>query len=293
MAAGTTADDRHADRSMAMREIEHRQFERIAQLARRRWGLNLTPRKLPLVTNRLASFVRASSSFPDVDAYLDHLDRSAGEEDLLVFFDILSTNVTSFFRDPAHFEFLERELWTPLSRGALTLPGRRVCLWSAGCSTGCEPYSMAISALESLSPMDAWDVRILATDLSNSAVAAARRGIYAADELESLPPDIVRRWFRPIGRGGTGSAWEVVPRVRSLVSIARLNLMDAWPMRGPFDVIFCRNVMIYFDAPEREHLVSRFCSMLRPGGIIAVGSAETLAGLHPSLRQAQASIFRT
>ncbi|MCH8200417.1 MAG: chemotaxis protein CheR, partial [Chloroflexi bacterium] len=115
------------------------QFETIAELARERWGLNLTDRKQGLVANRLGSFLR-KSPFADVAEYLDHLKRDADEEDMLVFFDLLSTNVTSFFRERQHFDYLEREFWTPLARGNITTPNRRIRIWSAACSTGPEAY---------------------------------------------------------------------------------------------------------------------------------------------------------
>jgi chemotaxis protein methyltransferase CheR len=257
--------------------LNQEQFERIAALARQRWGLHLPPRKMTLVSSRLSSFLRGSR-FPDVGSYLGHLERDASEEDMLVFFDLLSTNVTSFFRDRQHFDYLERELFTGLARGNLTLPGKSLRMWSAGCSTGCEPYSMAISVLEHMGDAPGWDVKILATDLSNYAVGAARAGLYEPKMVEEMPRDTVSRHFERV-KTGEGEFVSVRTGLRKMVTVARLNLMEGWPMRGPFDVIFCRNVMIYFDAPTREKLVGRFYQMLRPGGVFAVGSAETLSGL--------------
>ncbi len=265
------------------------QFERIAEIAKRRWGLCFSEKKLPLVTNRLASFIRRSP-FKDVQSYLDHLEKHASEEDMLVFFDILSTNVTSFFRDPAHFECLEREFFTPLARGNTTTPGRRIRIWSAACSTGQEPYSLAMSACESLPDLDSWDVKILGTDLSNSAVAQARSATYPADKLDGIPPAIAERHLIHDRRAGTAT---IAPRARGLVTIARLNLMDAWPFKSKFDVIFCRNVMIYFDAPTRRDLVKRFHELLHPGGILALGSSESLAGLNAPFTPVQPSVYRS
>ncbi len=272
-----------------MTELSPSDFDRIARLARDRWGLNLTSRKMPLVSNRLNSFLR-KSDFPSVEAYLDYLHRSTNSDDMLVFFDILSTNVTSFFRDMSHFEYLEREFYTPLARGNLTTPGRRIRLWSAGCSNGCEPYSLAINALESLPDIADWDVRILATDLSSTAVEQAQRGEYESRHVTGLNPEVVRRYFEADPE--QADRVRVSSHVRSLVSVARLNLNDTWPMRGPFDVIFCRNVMIYFGAETREALVNRFHDLLRPGGILAIGSAETLSGVDVPLEYVQASIYR-
>ncbi len=261
------------------------QFDRIAAIARARWGLSLTPSKVQLVASRVSSFLR-KSEFKDVSEYLRHLEHSADDKDMLAFFDLLSTNVTSFYRDRTHFDYLERELFTGLARGTLTLPERRLRIWSAGCSTGCEPYTLAMEAYDHLKDLKGWDVQILATDLSNYAVAAARAATYERDVVKDLPRDLLSRHFEK-----RGDHWVVRPHLRGMVRVAQLNLMDPWPMRGSFDVIFCRNVMIYFDGATRERLVRRFAELLRPGGIFAVGSAETLAGMQLGLRSAMPSLY--
>lgn len=261
------------------------QFQQVAAIAKARWGLALTAAKVQLVTSRLSTFLR-TSEYADVAEYLQHLEHGADEKDMLVFFDLLSTNVTSFFRDRGHFDFLERELFTPLSRGTLTLPGRRLRIWSAGCSTGCEPYTLAMIAHDHLEHLADWDVQILATDLSNYAVQEARAGVYTQAEVRNLPRDLLSRHFER-----QGDSWSVRTHLRRMVKVGQLNLMDRWPMKGPFDVIFCRNVMIYFDGPTRESLVKRYAALLRPGGVFAVGSAETLAGMNTGLRAAMPSLY--
>jgi chemotaxis protein methyltransferase CheR len=261
------------------------QFDRIAAIAKERWGLSLNGSKVQLVTSRISSFLR-KSEFADIADYLQHLERGADERDMLVLFDLLSTNVTSFFRDRAHCDYLERELFTALARGNLTLPERKLRIWSAGCSTGCEPYTLAMVAHDHMQDLKGWDVQILATDLSNYAVEEARAGVYAKDVVKDLPRDVLSRHFDE-----HGASWTVKPHLREMVKVGQLNLMDQWPMHGPFDVIFCRNVMIYFDGPTRERLVNRFAGLLRPGGIFAVGSAETLAGMKVGLRSAIPSLY--
>lgn len=261
------------------------QFQRVAAIAKARWGLSMPPSKMQLVTSRLSSFLR-KSDYDNVDAYLEHIERKASEQDLLAFFDLLSTNVTSFFRDRAHFDYLERELFTPLARGNLTLPGKRLRIWSAGCSTGCEPYTLAMLAHDMLASAGGWDIQILATDLSNYAVEEARAATYTSDEIKPIPRELVSRHFVR-----QNDRYIVQPHLRNMVKVAQLNLMADWPMNGPFDVIFCRNVMIYFDAPTRERLIARFASLLRPGAIFAVGSAETLAGMRTGLRSAMPSLY--
>ncbi len=269
----------------AVDSLSNDQFARISVLAKRRWGLALTENKMQLVSNRLTSFLR-KSEFAGIAEYLEYLEDGASEADMLMFFDLLSTNVTSFFRDRMHFDYLERELFTALARGNLALPGRKLRLWSAGCSTGCEPYTMAMVAYDSLCERSDWDVQILATDLSNKAVRAARAGVYREDEIKTLPKDLLERHFER-----QGNQWVVRQHLRKMVKIAQLNLMGPWPMTGPFDVIFCRNVMIYFDGPTRASLVDRFASLLRPRALFAVGSAETLAGMQTGLDSVIPSMY--
>ncbi len=149
---------------------------------------------------------------------------------------------------------------------------------------------MAINACDSLSNRSDWDISILATDLSNSAVEEARNGVYQRQQLEKVPEEIIRKYFRSVP--GQQERVQVCDEIREIVKVAQLNLMDAWPMKGPFDVIFCRNVMIYFDTATRRDLVLRFHELLRPGGIFAVGSAETLSGLNTPFRPVQASMYK-
>ena len=163
-------------------------------------------------------------------------------------------------------------------------------MWSAACSNGAEPYSMAIHAWEHLSNLDSWDFKILATDLSNSAIEEARRGVYPYKMVENLERPLLKRHFLR-GRGKQAKMVRVAPHVRGLVTVGRLNLMDPWPVRGPFDVIFCRNVMIYFDKPTRQRLVARLYDLLRGGGLLAVGSAETLSGLDSQFRTVEPSFY--
>ncbi|MFO0829237.1 MAG: protein-glutamate O-methyltransferase CheR [Phycisphaerales bacterium] len=265
-------------------------FKRIVQIAHARWGIHLTERKVALVANRLSTYLRRTQRFESIDAYVRHLEDAADEEDMLVFFDLLSTNVTSFFRDQQHFHLLEREFWQPLVRGTIPSNNRRVRLWSAACSTGCEPYSMAIQALDMLPEISRWDVKILATDLSNKALAAARAGVYPDAEVAAVSEELREKHFERVTHGGQ-RCWRVADHVRELVTIRQVNLMEPYPFRGPFDVVFLRNVMIYFDRETRESLVRRIAGYLRPGGFLAVGGAETLSGLDVPLRPLSAGVY--
>ena len=271
-----------------MEVLTDSQFTRIAHVAEELWGLHLDKKKFQLVLNRVRQFLRRSR-FNSIEEYLDHLESgSPREEDLLLFFDALSTNTTSFFREIEAFNYLEREFYTPLQRGNLTLPGKRIRFWSAACSTGAEPYSLAIHAHETFRSLKQWDMKILATDLSQTALQKASAGTYPLKMVEDLDKKIVKRHFTCDTHKGYVT---VAPHIREMVSVARLNLMEDWPMKGPFDVVFLRNVMIYFDRPTRERLVNRVYDLLRPGGALVIGSSETLSGCRTKYRTAQPAVY--
>ena len=267
-------------------------FKRIAEIARRRWGLSLGERKMQLVANRLTSHLRKSGG-GEIEDYVARLERNPTEDDMLVLFDLLSTNVTSFFRDPAHFAFLERELYTGLAKGTLALPGKRLRIWSAACSIGAEPYSLAMQALELLPASAGYDVKILATDLANKAIVGCREGVYTESQLSGLSPERRAKFLvKADPKPGTGEPrWRVKDEVKRLVEVRRQNLVEPYTGLGPFDVIFLRNVMIYFDRDTRREVVMRMHGVMRPGAIIAVGSAETLSGLDGPLKAAAPSIY--
>lgn len=274
-----------------MDTLSKRQFAEIAAIARERWGLDLTDKKQALVQNRLTKMLARSQSYESIEQYLDHLRTNGTEEDMLVFFDMLSTNTTSFFREKEHFDHLAEYFYPGLESAPR---GRRVRIWSAACSNGSEPYTIGIHARECLPGLDNLDFKILATDLSNKALDAARNAVYPEKALDHLSRQIRATYFEPraMTRGDKSEAFfQVHHSVRSLVSVHQLNLMDPWPMKGPFDVIFLRNVMIYFDKTTREQLVQRMRGLLRAGGLLVIGSAETLSGLDVGLRMVRPAIY--
>jgi chemotaxis protein methyltransferase CheR len=269
------------DPTIAGPPLSDRQFNAIRELVHRVAGIHLVPGKEGLVRSRLSPRLRLHG-LADFDAYLEFLDRDPSGTEFTHFLDVITTNKTSFFREPEHFALLEREILPAVA-------GRAGRIWSAGCSSGEEPYTAAIVAREVLGS-DADDLRILATDLSTRVLCRAREAIYREQDLVELPPGLVRRHF--VKTPGAPESQRVVDATRQLVRFARLNLMGPWPMRGPFDAIFCRNVMIYFTRDTQQQLVDRFSSLLAPGGWLFVGHSESLTALEHSLRYVQPAVYR-
>jgi chemotaxis protein methyltransferase CheR len=273
--------------------LTNAEFELLTAMARERWGLSIPANKREAVAARLRSHVR-KRGLESVAAFVERVQQEGADEDQLVFFDVLSTNVTSFFRDPEHFAHLERELYTGLARGTLAAPGGTVRIWSAACSIGCEPYSLAMHARACLGG-GRDRVEILATDLSLSSLEVARRGVYRVEMLEQVPAEFRQSAFAK-GTGRCAGWVKIRPEVREMVRVERLNLMESWSGSPAgdemFHAIFVRNVMIYFDRQTRVELVSRFVRRLLPGGVLVLGSAETLAGMSAELEPVAASIYR-
>jgi chemotaxis protein methyltransferase CheR len=253
-----------------------RAFEYIRSGAYARGGIDLHPEKREMVQSRVMKRLRAIG-LTDFTAYLALLDGPEGEAEWVHLLDALTTNFTRFFREPVHFQFL-REHLVPMWRQRAGAGGREVRIWCAAAATGEEPYTLAV-VLESLLPHDeGWDVRILATDISTRALAQGQAATYGEAQLAGVDPGY-RRFFLPTGLRSV----MVAPAARERVVFRRVNLMDDhWPVRGPLQAIFCRNVMIYFDAVTQERLVGRFARLLEPGGHLFVGLSESLTRIrHP------------
>lgn len=245
-------------------------FARIAKILYEDSGIALPASKSALVYSRLAKRLRALGlgSFKD---YCAHVTSTGGAGERMTMLAALTTNVTQFFREQHHFDHLKTTLLPPLLENARR--GGRVRIWSAGCSNGHEPYSIALTILSLMPEAAEYDIRILASDIDPNVVAFGRTGIYDEAALQPVPKELRRRWFQREGEG-YGAADEL----RALVSFRELNLIGEWPMRGTFQAIFCRNVTIYFDPPTRERIWSRFCDYLQPEGWLYIGHSERLAG---------------
>lgn len=272
----------------AFTEVDLRpaQFAEISTLVAEVTGIQLRDGKEGLVRSRLARRLR-QLGLPSYDAYLAHVRADATGRERAEMLDLLTTNKTSFFREPAHFDAFRDEVLPAFGAGR---PAGGLRVWSAGCSSGEEPYTLAMVLHEAIPNLarGGEPPRVLATDLSHRVLAAAERGVYAEAQVADVPPALRARYFAPAAGGG----WAAGTSLRVLVRFARLNLMEAWPMRGPFHAIFCRNVMIYFDKPTQEALVARFHALLAPGGYLFVGHSESLTALAHQFAYVRPAMYR-
>ena len=259
--------------TLRMREFifSEQDFQALRKLVKDHTGINLTEQKRELVYGRLARRLRALNlkSFRD---YRNLVGGDGGRE-LVNLCNAITTNLTAFFREPHHFEYLRTHVLAPLL--AKPPASRRVRIWSAGCSTGEEPYSIAMTVIEAIPELARWDLRILATDLDSDVLERGRRGRYTAERLRALDAARRDRFFVPV-QDGKQACYEIRPEVARLVSFKQLNLMHPFPMKGPFEAIFCRNTVIYFDKDTQRELFARLIPLQRPGDMLFLGHSETL-----------------
>jgi chemotaxis protein methyltransferase CheR len=254
-------------------------FARIAALLHGDAGISLSESKATLVYSRLAKRLRALglASFREYCALVAGADGVDERQKMLA---ALTTNVTRFFREPHHFDDLRARILPPLLDAARR--GGRVRLWSAACSSGEEPYSLALTILGLMPDAADHDVRILATDIDPEVLEKARAGVYRESALTAVPAELRRRWFVPVESEGRGRVddrlFGLAEEARRLVSFRELNLIGSWPMRGPFDAIVCRNVVIYFEEETQTRLWGRLAPLLTPQGRLYVGHSERVTG---------------
>lgn len=245
-------------------EFNDRDFRRVCELIHKRAGIALAPAKRDMVYGRLSRRLRALGlhSFQD---YLDQLERDGGDE-WQAFTNALTTNLTSFFREPHHFEKLREELQARAHRAPLQI-------WSCAASTGEEPYSLAITACETFGSLTP-PVRILATDVDTQVLATGAQGVYPVERIAGLDPALKRRYFQR-GTGPNEGKCRVVPALRKLIEFRQLNLLaPRYDVGGPYDALFCRNVMIYFDKPTQRGILSRLVQHMGDDGLLYTGHSE-------------------
>jgi chemotaxis protein methyltransferase CheR len=277
---------------MSSQPVEHEfeftdaEFKRLREIVHARTGIALSEAKRELVYGRLARRLRKLklASFAEYCQLVEGVD--SGELQELT--NAITTNLTSFFRENYHFEQLAAEALPQVaSKRSAT---RRIRLWSAGCSTGEEPYSLAIVLREAMARLPNWDIKLLATDIDSKVVATASEGVYAEDRFKGIPTERVRNWFPPAAGRPTFCA--ATDQLKALITFKQLNLLDPWPMKGPFDIIFCRNVVIYFDKETQRGLFDRMADLQEPGGWLFIGHSENLLNVTRRYKLVGRTVYR-
>lgn len=243
-------------------------FKAVAAMLHADAGIYLAPAKATLVYSRLAKRIRALR-LSDFAAYVTLVAGPEGREERQNMLAALTTNVTRYFREPHHFDLLRTQVLEPLA--ASVKAGARMRLWSAGCSTGQEPYSMAMTVLSVIPEATRLDVKILATDIDPNVVETGRRGIYNEEAVSPVPKELRDRYLK---RDREAGQWSVAPELRSLITFNELNLIGEWPIKGKFDAIFCRNVVIYFEEATQERIWGRYRMLMQPHARLYVGHSE-------------------
>ncbi|MFZ5764304.1 MAG: CheR family methyltransferase [Thermodesulfobacteriota bacterium] len=263
-------------------------FKKFSALVFAQTGIFLKPEKKELLNARLGKRLRACG-ITSFSAYYDYVVRDKSGAELVHLINCVSTNFTSFFREKAHFDFLETEVLPGFLKSGQTSAVMKV--WSAACSSGEEPYTLAMVLSSFAAAHPAFRFSLLATDISTRVLAMAEVGIYAMDKVDKVPPEHLRRFFQK-GVGKCAGFVKVKDELRRTLTFRRFNLMDPFPWKGEMDVIFCRNVMIYFTRETQMELVEKFYHCLAPGGYLFIGHSESLSNVNHRFRQAATTVYR-
>jgi len=269
--------------------LSEKDYLQIKNIVYEHCGINLHTGKKELVRARLSKLLRQGhyAKFSDyIKAVME--DKTGRQFSTLI--DTLSTNLTSFFREKQHFDFLSKEFIPRMIQRKQKNSNFRFRAWSAGCSSGEEPYSIAITLLEEIKGLGRWDVKVLATDISTRILETAKEGIYDSQRVGPVPAMQKSKYLMSRTVGGR-RMYEVGRELRDTVIFRYLNLMKAWPITGPLDFIFCRNVMIYFDKPTQQKLVNRYWDLLDSGGLLFTGHSESLTGIDHKFKYIQPTIY--
>ena len=290
-------DDRSPDAIDPALRISPRNFGQLAKFITQELGIKMPESKVSMIQSRLLRRVR-ELGLRSIDEYCEHLFSPAetGEE-RIHFINAITTNKTDFFREPQHFKYLTETVLPQLARPNRATPDRRLAVWSAACSSGEEPYTLAMILSEYAAGHPGFDFRILATDVSTKVLKLAKDGIYTAQQIGPVPRELRRKYLlhsmRKHGKGEQPSLLRITPALRGLVSFHQLNFIDAdYRVREMFEVIFCRNVLIYFDRPTQEAVINKLCRNLIPGGYLFISHSESLSGLNVPLVSLRSSCFR-
>lgn len=260
-------------------------FRGLAQVAYEQAGISLADSKRNLVYSRLSRRLRALG-LATFREYRDFLEQNIAERES--FINAISTNLTKFFRESHHFDHLRSEVVGKFAKANAGKSGR-LRVWSAGCSSGEEPYTIAVVIKKEIRDLERHDIRILATDIDTEVLGRGARGEYPANSVDDIPRNY-QEYFQSLD--GNSDTLVIDRQARALVAFKRLNLMEQWPFKGTFDAIFCRNVMIYFDGPTKTKLIERYTEKLKPGGFLYIGHSESLNGSTPGLSLVGRTIYR-
>ncbi|MCF6354557.1 MAG: protein-glutamate O-methyltransferase [Candidatus Polarisedimenticolaceae bacterium] len=247
-------------------------FDFLRKISNARTGIVVTDDKFDMFYARLSRRVRALG-FSNFSQYCDFVSSDRAGDEVLELINAVTTNLTAFFRENHHFEFLSKTVLPKLLKE--NRDEKKIRIWSAGCSTGEEPYSLAITLKENLPANLRWDIEILATDIDSNVLAKASKGVYTEDRVKDMHKKTLHKWFMR-GKGSNAGSVRVKPEVRSLINFGQLNLMESWNAGDIKDVIFCRNVIIYFDRESKTRLVNRYADNLKDGGYLFIGHSESL-----------------
>lgn len=252
-------------------------FRTISEMVKAKVGIVLAEHKKQMVYARLAKRLR-QLGMANFKEYIKYISGSDGDAEIVNFVNAITTNLTSFFREPHHFQHLGLQL------KAMAASQKRIRIWSAGCSAGPEPYSIAITAMENIPNISSIDFKILATDIDTNMVNTAANGQYEGKMTDGLSPQIRDKYASAVTDERGRQCYRMKDSLKSLISFKPLNLLESWPMKGPFDIIFCRNVVIYFDKPTQRILFDRYAAMIKDRGWLYIGHSESLHGVSDRFR---------
>ncbi|ADK84597.1 MCP methyltransferase, CheR-type [Desulfarculus baarsii DSM 2075] len=265
----------HATISVTPYDLSADEFEQIRVIVKGQTGISLGLHKRDLVISRLSKRLRALglSSFRE---YIQYLEEAGDEDEVVQMVNRITTNKTDFFREKHHFEFLAGKVLPALHAAGEASGRRKLRIWSAGCSSGEEPYTIAMTVAAFFDKKPGWDIKILATDIDTGMLTTASRGQYDEALLEPVPRNLLGRYFSRM-RDGAGFRYQVKPELRGMITFRKFNFMnETYPLRPDLDVVFCRNVLIYFDNDDKKRILEKIHKVIKPGGHLFVGHSESL-----------------
>ena len=284
--------DNRSNAVLTITSMNEAQFRRLVEFIYKVCGIKLNESKKVMLESRLSKRLKAlgMKSYKDYCEYL--FSQEGRDEELIHMIDMVTTNKTDFFREPAHFDFLRRMAVPELIKTHGAGTSRKLAVWSAGCSTGEEPYTLAMVLNDYAEMHRGFEYLILATDISTRVLDAAKTGIYREEQVVPVPQDFRKKYLLRGKERHMGKV-RVVPELREMIRFRRLNFIEGdFGMREPLDIVFCRNVIIYFDRPTQEKLINRISSHMVPGGYLFMGHSETLNGMNVPLASVAPTVYR-